>query len=895
MLLFKIILIFARKNQSALNQRNTNMKRCLLLVALMGLLPCVAFVGYLQAADRTFNVLFIQSYNHRTPWHDRLTEGVRDGLARGGVKAKVTTEFLDADYWTFASECVIMRRICDRARQQGTDIIITASDEAFYTLMHCGDSLPYKLPIVVSGIKYPNEKFMLSNPNICGYTSKINFERLFDKARQLFPGRTEIICISDSSTLSLKGVAELERIWPEYRRLHPEYSLNKMNVQAQAPNPVISSICYEYNAYNRIVIAPKWTPFLSFIGKNSKAPVFAGQSIALTNGVFCVYDSEPYEGCYRTGLRAAQILQGAAPADFGVVDLPGNLLYDYRQLEFFKVNADRVKDDGIIMNSPLMERYRIWVILFYSFVVGALAFLVIWLYRLNRRESRRRMHAQTRLIIQNRLVEQRDEFDNIFCSIRDGLITYDTDLRIHFVNRALMLMVDLDPDIHTARYYEGQVAGSIFRIYSNGEDILCSLLKQVRTERRVIPIPEKAFMQEIHNGNYFPVSGEVVPVYSKNKLSGMAICCRNISEEEMHKRFFNLAVDASSVYPWQYDIRTNSFHFSGALLDYFGLSGKIAILRDELESFIHPEDVEQAHRHFSAIFKGDEPDTRMSFRMRNGEGKYEWWEFRSASYNGLNPEAPYMVLGICQSIQRYKSTEEELIAARDRAMQADTLKSAFLANMSHEIRTPLNAIVGFSDLLKDIDAFSPEEVKQFVDTININCTLLLALINDILDLSRIESGSMDFRFAGYNLTFVMQQVYDSQRLSMPEGVELIMKVPEGEGKSIVTDSVRLKQVINNFINNAKKFTTSGSISYGYLVDEPGYTTFFVEDTGSGISDENLQHIFERFYKVDSFTQGAGLGLSICQTIVERFHGTISVSSEVGKGTRFIVRVPDTNE
>lgn len=154
---------------------------------------------------------------------------------------------------------------------------------------------------------------------------------------------------------------------------------------------------------------------------------------------------------------------------------------------------------------------------------------------------------------------------------------------------------------------------------------------------------------------------------------------------------------------------------------------------------------------------------------------------------------------------------------------------------------------------------------------------------------------MDFRFAGYNLTFVMQQIYDSQRLSMPRGVELVMKLPEGEGKSIVTDSVRLKQVINNFINNAKKFTTQGSITFGFQTEEPGYTVFFVEDTGSGISEENQRRIFERFYKVDNFTQGAGLGLSICQTIVERFRGEINVSSELGKGTRFTVRVPDFNE
>lgn len=238
-------------------EENSDMKRRLLLVMLLGLFPCIIFAGHFSAAERTYNVLFIQSYNHRTPWNNKLTEGVRDGLARGGVKAKVTAEYLDADYWTFASECVIMRRICERARQRNTDLIITASDEAFYTLMHCGDSLPYKLPVVVSGIKYPNDKLMSSLPNVCGYTSKIDFEYLLESARRVFPHRTEVVCVSDSSRLSIKGVEEFELVWADYQQKHPEYTLKTMNVQAQAPNPVISSICYEYNAYNRIVIAPK--------------------------------------------------------------------------------------------------------------------------------------------------------------------------------------------------------------------------------------------------------------------------------------------------------------------------------------------------------------------------------------------------------------------------------------------------------------------------------------------------------------------------------------------------------------------------------------------------------------------------------------------------------------
>ena len=770
---------------------------------------------------------------------------------------------------------------------------MTSSDEAFFTLTHCGDSLPYQIPVVVSGIKYPDERVFERMPNVSGYVSKTDFDVLLDAAVRMFPSRRELVCLSDSSFLSLKGVKAVEESWERIKSNYPEHELKVLNVQAKSLNSIITSICYDYNAYKHIVIAPKWIPFLSL---KLKAPVFTSQNLAMTNGVLCVYDAVPGEDAFAAGRQAASILKGKSPASLGVKDFGGKLLFDYKQLQFFRVDTNRAESKGIILNIPLMERYRVWFILFYSLIVGALVLLVAWLFRANRRESRKRIHAQTRLLIQHRLVEQRDEFDNIFCSIRDGLITYDTDLRIHFVNRPLLQMLGLSSETYTSRFYEGQMAGSIFRIYMNGENILQDLLKKVRTGKRPISIPEKAFMQENHQGTYFPVSGEVVPIFANEKMTGMAIVCRNISEEEMQRRFFNMAVEESSIYPWQYNMRMNRFHFPGGLLRRFGYIGDTDLLtRDEMDALIHPEDLPHTRRNFDAILLGNEINSRISFRLKSVDGSYEWWEFRSTAYDGLTVDTPYMVLGVCQSIQRYKDTEEALIVARDRALQADKLKSAFLANMSHEIRTPLNAIVGFSDLLKDLDAFSPEEVKQFVETININCTLQLALINDILDLSRIESGTMDFKFGPFNLAFIMQEVHESQRLSMPRDVELRIEIPEGEDKLVITDSVRLKQVVNNLINNAKKFTVTGSITFGYVTNREGYTTIFVEDTGSGISEDAQKHIFERFYKEDSFTQGAGLGLSICQTIVDRLHGSISVSSELGKGTRFEVVIPDANE
>ena len=410
-------------------------------------------------------------------------------------------------------------------------------------------------------------------------------------------------------------------------------------------------------------------------------------------------------------------------------------------------------------------------------------------------------------------------------------------------------------------------------------------------------------MGQNEDGTYHYYDSRMISKKEEDTVTAILGTQKDITQEILNNKILNdtieklrFAIQTAGMAMWEYNCDTQLFTtYNEPVADYKD-GAVISMSTYDCYSQKDDENLELIEK--AAGIVKDRKDESYNFIVKM-KTKYDSdWQYCTVrgvpmekDKNGTVIKYLGVRLNITEQINYQKFLERE----KETAQQADKLKSAFLANMSHEIRTPLNSIVGFSDLLKDIEAFSPEEVKQFVDTINTNCTLLLALINDILDLSRIESGSMDFRFAGYNLTFVMQQIYDSQRLSMPRGVELVMKLPEGEGKSIVTDSVRLKQVINNFINNAKKFTTQGSITFGFQTEEPGYTVFFVEDTGSGISEENQRRIFERFYKVDSFTQGAGLGLSICQTIVERFRGEINVSSELGKGTRFTVRVPDFNE
>ena len=807
------------------------------------------------------------------------------------VSADVYTEHLNAESLFFSEECEVMREICERARQRGVDAIVTVSDEAFFTLMNCGDSLGYQLPVVVSAVKYPPTDLFAMNENVCGITTQVDMLPMLEEAARIFPDRKNFICISDSSQLGVKGGEFFLRATKQFEKENKGYTFSTYNLQTSQTNEIIRSVCYPENAQGKVLFVPKWTHFLSFIGRNSKAPVFACEQLAICNGVLAAYDAEYYDIVAEAGRFVGRIFRGVSPKVLGVVNMESIMLYDKKQLNYFGIKESNLGGASKVINQTFYEQNAVLLWMAVAVVMVLMTLLVIWLYRLNKKETSRRIEAQTRLSLQQQLIEQRNEFNNIFSSIHDGLITYDPGLHIGYINRSLLKMLGLPTNL-SEKKYKGKIAGSIFHIFKDGENILDDLLCKVCVEQKRVVIPLNSFMQENHSGKYFPVSGEVIPIISENNMVGVAIVCRNIGEEELMKRSFDLAIEESAIYPWQYDTNLNTFHFPKGLLQSFDTDVKgTEITREAWESLVYPEDLTHIRRRFDRLLKGHEMNLRISFRMRDFDGVYRWWEYRSTTFDGLQSDRPYMILGVCQSIQRYKDTEAELIAAREKAEQADKLKSAFLANMSHEIRTPLNAIVGFSDLLKNIDAFSKEDVQQFVDTININCSLLLALVNDVLDLSRIEAGTMEFKFTDYDLNGIMREVYESQRLSMPEEVELRLQMPEDTSLIMKTDVVRLKQVINNLINNAKKFTTQGYISIGYEKKTIGFVELFVEDTGKGMSQEALEHIFERFYKVDSFTQGAGLGLSICQTFVDRMSGTISVTSEVGKGTRFVVKLP----
>ena len=304
---------------------------------------------------------------------------------------------------------------------------------------------------------------------------------------------------------------------------------------------------------------------------------------------------------------------------------------------------------------------------------------------------------------------------------------------------------------------------------------------------------------------------------------------------------------------------------------------------------MHPEDRKRFLDFYDEVRDGKRRHFQGEMRIRRPGTKNEWnWVSSNVMVTNYKPEENEIeIIGINYDITELKETEAELIQARDKAEMMDRLKSAFLANMSHEIRTPLNAIVGFSDLLVETEELS--ERQEYIKIVRENNDLLLQLISDILDLSKIEAGTFEFTSGDVDVNLVCEDIVRSMGMKAKGEVELVLDnhLPVCH---VISDRNRIHQVISNFVNNAMKFTSEGSIHVGYKLKD-GELEFYVEDTGIGIEKEQLPHIFERFVKLNSFVHGTGLGLSICQSIVEQLGGRIGVDSEKGKGSRFWFTIP----
>lgn len=363
------------------------------------------------------------------------------------------------------------------------------------------------------------------------------------------------------------------------------------------------------------------------------------------------------------------------------------------------------------------------------------------------------------------------------------------------------------------------------------------------------------------------------------------------------------ALDAADMTPWKWDLQTgllscNVSHDLYVTEEEVTHDGNLIIVpTSACFAKICDEDRERVRDAFERLANGETQKMREEYRVGRqwlpSPQQNEWVEVRAAVDERDANGKPLSLIGTSMTVTQRKEMEEALVQAKVKAEEANTLKSSFLANISHEIRTPLNAIVGFSSLLVSAERGISEEKQEYINIIENNNTLLLQLISDVLDLSKIEAGTMEFDYAPVDVHGLFIELEDTFRLRNKKSGICICYHRRTTECVVKADRNRLVQVMMNLMNNAVKFTGEGSIEFGFDVREDGFLHFYVTDTGCGIPEERLEDIFGNFVKLNSFVQGTGLGLTICRAIVEKMGGKIGAVSRLGHGSTFWFTLPYT--
>ena len=732
------------------------------------------------AHAETRRIALIHSFEPGYPPAAKALELLQKEFSLLGLDCDVREYYLDCDRYMEEAENLRMAGFVDDLSAWGAELIAVLDDQAAYALMACRHPLAHEIPVVFSGVNYPNISLLLQYPNITGYADTPDYlrtirmiESIMGKSRiclmngQVFLDRKiwhalneqcrgqgfAIVTSTEGAYFagsSYHRVRERETISPILKRQNIDVLLDTTKIVRMTSDSIaIRHLMWLGRGDNTLLLYTKRDYTTKRVGMLFDNPTFQtinegfGFADYLLGGYFTPLESQIRY--MATGIK--ERLEGRMPRQ-QVTECAKQYVLNWHVLQKYGIPLESIPAEYTVMYIPFSERYR------YPILIGSILGAV-------------------------------------------------------FVLTVIVLLS-------------------------------FSLLRERRRKREAL----------------------------RNLLYEHETLC--------------LAIEGNSTYAWRLEGDSVSCDSQFCELIHHR-PGRL--LLDEITPYIHPDDLPAfrkniATRHERTHHKGQ-------YRC-NFTGEFQWWEF---SYNTIHtPGHAPIIAGLLQNIQELKDHEQELIESRELAEQAE-LKQSFLNNMSHEIRTPLNAIVGFSDMLANEPEFSNEERQEFVDIINTNTKLLLKLVGDVLELSRIESGNLSFTFQRESVCRLLDDVYQTHSLLIRPPVQFLKDCPP-EDVQVNVDPMRLTQVLTNFLNNANKFTKGGSIRLGYCCPSGmSEVHLYVEDTGIGIPHSEQKMIFERFYKRSEFSQGVGLGLSICVLIVEKMGGRIELQSEEGRGSRFTVVLP----
>lgn len=732
------------------------------------------------AHAETRRIALIHSFEPGYPPAAKALELLQKEFSLLGLDCDVREYYLDCDRYMEEAENLRMAGFVDDLSAWGAELIAVLDDQAAYALMACRHPLAHEIPVVFSGVNYPNISLLLQYPNITGYADTPDYlrtirmiESIMGKSRiclmngQVFLDRKiwhalneqcrgqgfAIVTSTEGAYFagsSYHRVRERETISPILKRQNIDVLLDTTKIVRMTSDSIaIRHLMWLGRGDNTLLLYTKRDYTTKRVGMLFDNPTFQtinegfGFADYLLGGYFTPLESQIRY--MATGIK--ERLEGRMPRQ-QVTECAKQYVLNWHVLQKYGIPLESIPAEYTVMYIPFSERYR------YPILIGSILGAV-------------------------------------------------------FVLTVIVLLS-------------------------------FSLLRERRRKREAL----------------------------RNLLYEHETLC--------------LAIEGNSTYAWRLEGDSVSCDSQFCELIHHR-PGRL--LLDEITPYIHPDDLPAFRKNIAA--RHERTHHKGQYRC-NFTGEFQWWEF---SYNTIHtPGHAPIIAGLLQNIQELKDHEQELIESRELAEQAE-LKQSFLNNMSHEIRTPLNAIVGFSDMLANEPEFSNEERQEFVDIINTNTKLLLKLVGDVLELSRIESGNLSFTFQRESVCRLLDDVYQTHSLLIRPPLQFLKDFPP-EDVQVNVDPMRLTQVLTNFLNNANKFTKGGSIRLGYCCPSGmSEVHLYVEDTGIGIPHSEQKMIFERFYKRSEFSQGVGLGLSICVLIVEKMGGRIELRSEEGRGSRFTVVLP----
>ena len=845
------------------------------------------------------NVLVIHSFNKNDSWVEDLNKGIKEAFDDKNLDTQINEYYLSSELRTEEAKQNEINKLLDSYRSKPLDLIIVADDDCFSSFFATEHPLTHSKPVIFAGIDYVISELIEkhNHGNITGITNEPNFRQTYRLAVQLFGKINSIQIIAEDSYAGRAAINDAKtHLITIPNTVIKEDSLHQdgweplelesndsiyifiKNINKINGRQLMESMTYQPHSF---CIMAKWSDFYSDLPHMGTAPFLMVNNEGFGDGRIGGYMVENYEAGYEAGIMAAKILTGTPVASIPVKAIELKPIFNWQQLQRWNIPIDKLPANSIILNMPMAIRYSNLIIYVLVFSGLFIVFVTVSLIYILNKEKKDKKLAQ------NLLLNKREELEVTMKSIRESVISIDNNKQIFAMNQAALDCLGLKKDIHE---YIGADIFSVLNITLRGRDnYLADIFTSLDKFYHSYQLDKGATIVTSENQSLL-IEGTVSSLLTMDNYTGWIISFKDITDEFIKKELHTLAMGDAHVYAWRYNGKKDVFVFEEVFFRETGVydNGKHTIHSDVFEGMIHPEDYGNWNKQIKHILnrKSDKLTIQIRIYINN---KYEWWAFNVTYINNPALSTSFTLFGLCMSIQTFKETEENLRIAKDKAEESDKLKSIFLSNMSHEIRTPLNAIVGFSNLLTSDDNFSAEEKSIFVTTINEKCEILLTLINDILDLSRIESG-LPFNPEVCNLTLIIEETLASEKTILSPYVALKKNLPK-EPVFINADSLRLRQLIRNLINNSFKFTHDGFIEVGCSVNQNKNLIFYVEDSGLGISLKEQKKIFERFYKTDNFSQGGGLGLSICKVIVERMGGEISVQSVHGEGSKFTVVLP----